>query len=115
MRESAVRYLIERNGVVMQLVRSGNTIYDTETGVANNNIISWPVVGLFVSDSFRRRDGALVSQGDVRILLAAADMEDAPRVSDQLFYDGAVYRMTRIDVVRERSEAVAYLCNLAEK
>ena len=81
--------------------------YDTSTGTAAETTSDTAVRGVLEDVSVREVND-LIQSGDKRLMIAAADVANAPITSDKVLIASVVHQVIRVVTVEQDNEPITY-------
>lgn len=102
---------IAEDGLLATLTRQASGNYDPTTGAATVTTTTQTAYGIRTNWAKRDIDGTLIKSGDVKIILAASGLTNAPQVDDTITFDGTVYTIKGVYPVSPADVVIVYNLN----
>ena len=82
-------------------------VYNTTTGTASETTADTPVFGV-LEDVNLREVNDLIQAGDKRLLIAAADVANAPTTADEVVIGAVVHQVITVRTIEQDNTAITY-------
>ncbi len=99
--------LMARFGGAATIRRVVTGAYNPTTGTASETITDTAVNGV-LEDVSLREVNELVQAGDKRLLIAAADVANAPTTADEVIIESITYQVIQVNTIEQDNTAITY-------
>ncbi len=99
--------LMSKFGGVATIRRVTTGAYNSTTGTVSETTTDTAVRGVLEDVSLREVND-LIQAGDKRLLIAAADIANAPTTADEVLIDGTTYQAVQVRTIEQDNTPITY-------